>query len=81
MTGDYLQAYDEIIHYVRSYSGHKFDVEMQRDFVNQYWDLYCVKVVSFLGICFKKHNELAKTKWEKLDYQVRINEKKLREGL
>lgn len=79
--GNYQEAYDDLLHYVSNYSGHKYDVDLQRDFIDKYWDEFCVSVFKFLGISFKKHNESAKSLWAELDHIVRLNERKLREGL
>lgn len=81
MTGNYLEAYEDLLHYCSNYSGHRYDVELQRDFVNRYWDTFCVTVFKFLGVSIKRHKEEAKSKWAELDHIVRQNERKLREGV
>lgn len=80
MTG-IKQHYQEIERYVEEYCKHIFDINIQKEMLEEFWDEFCVCKYKILGVVFTRHNETAKTLWAELDYRVRENEKNLGDNL
>lgn len=73
----YIDSYKELLQYILSYRNCPEDVNHQVQFVEEYWEEFCVKKVKVLGLTMKIHNENAKNKWAELDSLVRRNLKDL----